>query len=151
MQRKKMFRYISYAWKWLFFTKRSRTLRQPSESLCNRRPCYFPFRSTATVTIQFAMYSGAMEDTRQDKRAKEEAFWKVSAAHVRRFANIKWSPLYHSCLSALRRTRFPGSILSPLLPLRSCSYLSSLNCKDEIGKYDKEDSVEVVRRSFSRM
>lgn len=112
---------ISHAWKWLFFTKCSRTLREPSESLWNRRPCYFPFHGVATVTVQFAVCTRArrkIEDTKQDKRARGEAFWKVSAVSVRvhRSANIKWSPLYHSCLSVLCRGRFPGSILSPPLP-----------------------------------
>ena len=118
--RKRSFVIISYAWKWLFFTKHSWTLRQRSETLCNKRPCYFPFRRAATVTVQFAMYSGATEDRRHETRQTRERgnllkSFHSARARVHRSANIKWSPLYHSYLFVLLRGRFPGSILpSPL-------------------------------------
>lgn len=112
----------------LSHTRGNDSFSQSARGLCANLQNHFGtgglviFLSTELQPLQYSLpctrARRKIEDTKQDKRARGEAFWKVSAASVRvhRSANIKWSPLYHSCLSVLCRGRFPGSILSPPLP-----------------------------------
>lgn len=114
---------ISHAWKWLFFTKCSQTLRQPSEPLCNRRPCYFHFREAATVTVQFAVYSGATGDRRHETRQTREGGSLLKSfrrARARAFTAPQISN-DHRCIIPTSPFCAPQSlsrrsILSPTLP-----------------------------------
>lgn len=83
----------------------------------HRRPCYFPFREVATVTVvQFTVYSCATEDRRHETRQTRERGSRLKSFR-RAFTTPQISNDHrHSYLSVLYRGCFPRSILSPPLP-----------------------------------
>lgn len=138
---------ISHAWKWLFFTKRSRTLRQPSESLCNRRPCYFPFREAATgySTVCRVFGHNGRHETRQTHergsllktfcRAPVRAFTVPQISNDHRYI----IPAPPFCAS---RSLYRIDIVSTItLHLVHVVIFRRLIAKTGVGKCDKEDST----------
>lgn len=123
----------------------AQTLRQPSESLCNRRPRYFPFREVA-VLLQFARCNAATarQKTRErkDKRAKGESllksFYRVRARMFPCAPQI--SNDHHYIIFVCRGLSFHDQycLYSLSRPVRSVLF-SSFNWKDTIGKYDREN------------
>lgn len=154
VRRKKMFHPTL-----LSHTRGNDSFSQSARGLCANLQNHFVtgglviFLSTATVTVQFAVCSGATEDRRHETRqTRARRSLLKSSPRVRRSANIKWSPLYHFSLPPFRERR--RSLCQDRYYLRhyppSCShsYLSWLNCK---GREMRQRGLRTVRRSFSQM